>query len=168
MNDKHIFLRTNIQIPDIYFDNKHLEIDDELAKIYKLTEIKLKYIKNYAIKYRTGGEKVIKTIDLFAGCGGFSCGFEQAGFNIISAVEIDAEIAQSYQWNHKKNLIVDDIKNVDNSNIFKPYTADVIIGGPPCQGFSMAGSTSFSPSKISARNMEKISHKCRFTMVLDK
>ena len=57
MNDKHIFLRTNIQIPDIYFDNKHLEIDDELAKIYKLTEIKLKYIKNYAIKYRTGGEK---------------------------------------------------------------------------------------------------------------
>ena len=83
---------------------------------------------------------MIKTIDLFAGCGGFSCGFEQAGFNVISAVEIDTEIAQSYQWNHKKtNLIVDDIKNVDNSNIFKPYIADVIIGGPPCQGFSMAG-----------------------------
>lgn len=36
MNDKHIFLRTNIQIPDIYFDNKHLEIDDESVCNYRI------------------------------------------------------------------------------------------------------------------------------------
>lgn len=82
----------------------------------------------------------INTIDLFAGCGGFSCGFEKAGFNIVSAVEFDKNIAASYEKNHSNvNVIADDIKNVDNNEIFKKGTADIIIGGPPCQGFSMAG-----------------------------
>lgn len=36
MNDKNVFLRTNINIPDIYFDNKHLEIDDELVCNYRI------------------------------------------------------------------------------------------------------------------------------------
>ena len=66
------------------------------------------------------GESImITTIDLFAGCGGFSCGFEKAGFKITSAVEFDKTIAESYQANHKDvNMIADDIKNVDNSNTF--------------------------------------------------
>lgn len=83
---------------------------------------------------------MIKVIDLFSGCGGFSHGFSMAGYNITTAVEFDKEIAKSYQSNHKTTkMIVDDIKNVDNNNIFKINDADVIIGGPPCQGFSMAG-----------------------------
>lgn len=83
---------------------------------------------------------MIKTIDLFAGCGGFSCGFEKAGFDIVSAVEFDKEIAKSYEKNHlNTKMIADDIKNVDNDNVFKFGEADIIIGGPPCQGFSMAG-----------------------------
>ena len=58
---------------------------------------------------------MIKTIDLFAGCGGFSCGFEKAGFSIVSAVEFDKMIANSYQHNHPNTkMIADDIKNVDN------------------------------------------------------
>lgn len=82
----------------------------------------------------------INTIDLFAGCGGFSCGFEKAGFNIISAVEFDKNIAKSYENNHSNvDVIADDIKNVDNNETFKVGSADIIIGGPPCQGFSMAG-----------------------------
>lgn len=83
---------------------------------------------------------MIKAIDLFAGCGGFSCGFEQAGYNIIVAVEFDKMIAKSYEQNHKKTrMIAEDIKEVDNEKFFSRNTADIIIGGPPCQGFSMAG-----------------------------
>ncbi len=82
----------------------------------------------------------MKTIDLFSGCGGLSLGFEWAGYTISQAVEFDKEIARSYIANHKDTeIIIDDIKNVDNNKIFKKGSAEVIIGGPPCQGFSMAG-----------------------------
>lgn len=82
----------------------------------------------------------MKVIDLFAGCGGLSIGFLQAGFKIIKAVEFDKMIAETYKKNHHDvPIIVDDIKNIDINNIFSKGDADVIIGGPPCQGFSMAG-----------------------------
>ncbi|MDR2410450.1 MAG: DNA (cytosine-5-)-methyltransferase, partial [Bacteroidales bacterium] len=82
----------------------------------------------------------MEIIDLFAGCGGFSCGFQKAEFNIAVAVEFEKMIANSYSANHKNTkMIADDIKNVDNDNVFSEGDADIIIGGPPCQGFSMAG-----------------------------
>jgi DNA (cytosine-5)-methyltransferase 1 len=83
---------------------------------------------------------MIRVIDLFAGCGGFSTGFKKAGFNVIGAVEIDNTIAKTYLNNHKTTkLYIDDIKNIDKKKVFKNGDADIIIGGPPCQGFSMAG-----------------------------
>lgn len=83
---------------------------------------------------------MIKVIDLFAGCGGFSSGFKKGGCKIVTAVEFDKTIAQSYLKNHKgTKVIIEDIKNIDNKQVFKINDADVIIGGPPCQGFSMAG-----------------------------
>lgn len=82
----------------------------------------------------------MRVIDLFAGCGGFSCGFQNAGFDITVAVEYEKMIADSYSANHKDTkMIADDIKNVDNNKVFSAGDADIIIGGPPCQGFSMAG-----------------------------
>lgn len=82
----------------------------------------------------------MKVIDLFAGCGGLSLGFMKSGYTIEKAVEFDASIANTYKQNHPEvDVIVDDIKNIDHSGIFKKDDADVIIGGPPCQGFSMAG-----------------------------
>lgn len=82
----------------------------------------------------------MKAIDLFAGCGGLSLGFLQAGFSISYAVEYDSAIANTYQQNHPEvKVLVDDIKNIDTADIFKLGDAEVIIGGPPCQGFSMAG-----------------------------
>lgn len=82
----------------------------------------------------------MKVIDLFAGCGGFSIGFEQAGYQITKAVEFDTNIAKTYKMNHPEvDVIVDDICNIDESGAFKAGDADLIIGGPPCQGFSMAG-----------------------------
>lgn len=82
----------------------------------------------------------MKVIDLFAGCGGFSTGFRQAGFDISKAVEFDSSIANTYQLNHPNTkTIVADIATVDNNKFFSKGEADIIIGGPPCQGFSMAG-----------------------------
>ena len=85
-------------------------------------------------------QKLNRVIDLFAGCGGLSLGFVQAGFSIDKAVEFDPPIAKTYKANHPQTeMIVDDIRNIDSSGIFHQGDADVIIGGPPCQGFSMAG-----------------------------
>lgn len=82
----------------------------------------------------------MKAIDLFAGCGGLSLGFIKDGYVIDKAVEFDESIANTYRANHPDiKVIVDDIKNVDHGEVFKENDADVIIGGPPCQGFSMAG-----------------------------
>ena len=81
-----------------------------------------------------------KVIDLFAGCGGFSVGFEEAGYNIIKAVEFDKEIAASYCHNHHNTMMyADDIGKIVDEDHFSRNEADLIIGGPPCQGFSMAG-----------------------------
>ena len=82
----------------------------------------------------------MNVIDLFSGCGGLSYGFIKNGFGVKKAVEFDPNIAKTYIMNHPDvDMIVDDIKNIDQSGVFVKGDADVIIGGPPCQGFSMAG-----------------------------
>ena len=85
-------------------------------------------------------EQNIKVIDLFAGCGGFSVGFEDAGYKIVKAVEFDKEIASSYCHNHPNTIMyAEDIGKIVDEDHFKRGEAKIIIGGPPCQGFSMAG-----------------------------
>ncbi len=82
-------------------------------------------------------------IDLFAGAGGMSLGFNNAGFKNLLAIEFNKDFAETYKKNFPgHNLIVDDIKNVTQKQIYdiiKNEKVDVIIGGPPCQGFSIAG-----------------------------
>ena len=81
-------------------------------------------------------------IDLFAGVGGLSLGFEQAGFQVVLANEYDAKIAAAYQKNHQNTkMVVGDITKLDLEETFGPLAGnvDVIIGGPPCQGFSQKG-----------------------------
>lgn len=81
-------------------------------------------------------------IDLFAGVGGLSLGFEMQGFDVLLANEYDESIAAAYKENHKHTkMIVGDITALDLKQTFGPYIgkADVIIGGPPCQGFSQKG-----------------------------
>lgn len=82
----------------------------------------------------------MNVIDLFSGCGGLSLGFMKEGYAVKRAVEFDEKIANNYMMNHPEvDMIVDDIRNIDQSGVFKNGDADVIIGGPPCQGFSMSG-----------------------------
>lgn len=83
-----------------------------------------------------------RIIDLFAGAGGLSQGFRQQGFTVALANEYDPEIAKAYAHNHPDTrLIVDDIRNINLNHTFTPLRGDidVVIGGPPCQGFSQKG-----------------------------
>lgn len=83
-----------------------------------------------------------KVIDLFAGAGGLSYGFEMAGFDIKLAIEKDTWATDTYKANHSnKNILEADIYSLDN-DFFAKYREkiDVVMGGPPCQGFSIAAS----------------------------
>jgi DNA (cytosine-5)-methyltransferase 1 len=85
-----------------------------------------------------------KMIDLFAGCGGLSLGMEQAGFTTIFANEINQSLFETYLYNRnlsEKSYFTGDINEL-NKNIKKYQSkfsdVDLVCGGPPCQGFSMA------------------------------
>lgn len=81
-------------------------------------------------------------ISLFSGCGGLDLGFEKAGFNIPVANEFDKSIWATFKVNHPNtHLIEGDIRNVTKTDIeqFIDGEVDGIIGGPPCQSWSEAG-----------------------------
>lgn len=81
----------------------------------------------------------MKVISLFSGCGGLDLGFERAGFEIPVANEFDRTIWETFQINHPNtHLIEGDIRNINESDF--PDDIDGIIGGPPCQSWSEAGS----------------------------
>ena len=80
----------------------------------------------------------MKIISLFSGAGGLDLGFEKAGFKIVMANEFDKGIWETYELNHTTPLIKGDIRNIKESDF--PDDIDGIIGGPPCQSWSEAGS----------------------------
>ncbi|MBX0327285.1 DNA cytosine methyltransferase [Oscillochloris sp. ZM17-4] len=73
-------------------------------------------------------------LDLFCGAGGMSLGFKKAGFQIVRAIDHFRPAIETYQHN-----IGPHIERIDLSQPIELETSDVIIGGPPCQGFSSAG-----------------------------
>lgn len=95
------------------------------------------------LKKETAMNKKYTYVDLFAGVGGLSLGFDRAGFKNIFAIEYDNVFATNYSSNLKNhNMICKDIKEITDKEIETLITdnnVDVIIGGPPCQGFSIAG-----------------------------
>jgi DNA (cytosine-5)-methyltransferase 1 len=80
----------------------------------------------------------MKVVSFFAGAGGLDLGFEKAGFDVVWANEYDKEIWETYEKNHK-NTILDRRSIVDIPSSDVP-DCDGIIGGPPCQSWSEAGS----------------------------
>lgn len=105
-----------------------------------------KDIVNMASKnnmYVNSGEKPT-VLDLFSGCGGLSLGFEMAGFKVLGGVDNWQDALQTFKHNH----IGSKIHNIDlfNFNVGEfekenkyGSSIDIIVGGPPCQGFSIAG-----------------------------
>ncbi|MCL2564296.1 MAG: DNA cytosine methyltransferase [Defluviitaleaceae bacterium] len=82
-------------------------------------------------------KKALNLISLFSGAGGLDLGFVQAGFNIVAANEYDSSIWETYEKNHKAPLIKGDIRKIASDEFPE---CDGIIGGPPCQSWSEAGS----------------------------
>ena len=78
-------------------------------------------------------------IDLFSGAGGLSVGLEQVGFRSIIAIDKDLAALQTFRfnrpWMSADSIIHDDIRNLVGKEIF-PHVP-LVVGGPPCQGFSV-------------------------------
>ena len=83
----------------------------------------------------------MKVLDLFAGCGGFSHGLEQAGFKVVGFVEWWQPAIATFLNNHlEAKLIGTDITKISDETVTQyKDKVDIIVGGPPCQGFSMCG-----------------------------
>ncbi len=89
------------------------------------------------------GKEIYNIIDLFCGCGGFSLGFERAGFNVLLGIDLWKDALSTFRYNHRNsNTLEADLSKLapeETIPLLNGHNVDVIIGGPPCQGFSIAG-----------------------------
>ena len=88
---------------------------------------------------------MFKTIDLFAGAGGITEGFRKAGYECVCANDFDEEAKHTFTYNHPTvPFVLKDVREVTANELLSEANClssdiDVITGGPPCQGFSLAG-----------------------------
>ena len=84
--------------------------------------------------------KTYHIIDLFAGAGGLSLGFRQTGrISIVAAAELAPHARKTYKRNFKIKHLYSDVRTIDYTELQNEVGAiDIVIGGPPCQGFSNA------------------------------
>lgn len=80
--------------------------------------------------------KRLRGVSLFAGAGGMDIGFKKAGIDIIWANELNKDAIDTYRTNLGSHAVFGDIKQIQSSEI---PACDIVFGGPPCQGFSVAG-----------------------------
>ena len=97
-------------------------------------------------------KKKYNVLDLFCGCGGLSKGFEMAGYNIVLGVDNNEPALQTYAFNHKgSKVFCGDLSaatafdSIDH--LLSGTEVDIIIGGPPCQGFSLTGRRQFDDER---------------------
>lgn len=94
----------------------------------------------------------LNVVDLFAGCGGLSIGFKKAGFNILAAIDFDKDSIDSLKHNKVTNNPINidlfDPKAIDKiSQQIDLSCIDLVIGGPPCQGFSLTGPRNYDDKR---------------------
>lgn len=83
----------------------------------------------------------VRTVDLFAGCGGLSKGLESAGYEVVLAVESWQAARETYARNFGHPVTNLDLGNIiDAIHVVRTHRPEIIVGGPPCQEFSAAGS----------------------------
>jgi len=82
----------------------------------------------------------MRCVDLFAGCGGLSLGLENAGIEVVAAVENWTPSIEVYRENFSHPVLEQDLSAVKESiEVIRPFEPEIIAGGPPCQDFSSAG-----------------------------
>lgn len=96
----------------------------------------------------------MNVLDLFSGCGGLSLGFQQAGCHVVLGIDNDAAALNTFRLNHpgslgeNVDLFADDaIDRIEN--ILDGKKVDIIVAGPPCQGFSLTGPRKFDDPRNS-------------------
>lgn len=99
--------------------------------------------KRKVIQESAARKEKYSLVDFFCGAGGLSLGFIQQGFNVKLANDIEDVCIETYKYNHPElpteRLIQGDIKQiVDNIDSYINQDIDIVVGGPPCQGFSEA------------------------------
>ena len=81
----------------------------------------------------------MRVVDLFAGCGGLSLGFEKAGFEVVAAFDHWKEACAVYATNFQHPIYQLDLSGLVDTELINQWKPDMLIGGPPCQDFSSAG-----------------------------
>ncbi|MCZ2845851.1 MAG: DNA (cytosine-5-)-methyltransferase [Candidatus Bathyarchaeota archaeon] len=128
---------------------------EKRKKKYSLSPKTKNYVKELDDLYTNhlNSQKKFKAVSLFSGCGGLCLGFSAAGVRIAGFIEKDKDISQIYRDNFSSTpQLANDITSLSHADIeqYKESIGDIdiVIGGPPCQGFSLSGKR----DKSDARN----------------
>tara|TARA_B100000787_G_C16184827_1_gene294029 strand:+ start:566 stop:1954 length:1389 start_codon:yes stop_codon:yes gene_type:complete len=116
------------------------ELNELYNTLYSNQKTLSKTLNKFINKTQKNKNTKLKFIDTFAGCGGLSLGLMNIGFNPTLVNEIEPKYLETYYFNHDlhiDNYHCGDIKEIAHKNDFKK-DIDLVVGGPPCQGFSMA------------------------------
>lgn len=142
MNKTQLREKANISSSTLAKLSKDMIVSDNvLKKVCEVLECKpidiIEYIQdeNEPLDIKRSPDKY-EVISLFSGAGGMDLGFIQAGFNVIWANDIFPEAIETYKKNIGNHIVNGDIRMISSDDI--PDNPDVIIGGFPCQGFSIA------------------------------
>ena len=131
----HYYFNQNI------IDNNYIGSNDDLL---------LERNKRIIIEKKVN-KNALNFIDLFSGAGGIGIGFEQAGFEHILSSDFDEAVAKTFIHNNNVPFVKGDLSEpkIFNKikNIIGDKSIDVLVGGPPCQGFSMFGRRRFVKSQ---------------------